>query len=34
MRFISSLRGIAIANAALALPSVSHAESVADFFKG
>ena len=34
MRFISSLRGIAIATAALALPSVSHAESVADFYKG
>jgi tripartite-type tricarboxylate transporter receptor subunit TctC len=34
MRLISSLRGIAIATVALALPSVSQAESVADFYKG
>jgi tripartite-type tricarboxylate transporter receptor subunit TctC len=31
---ISSLRGLALATVALALPSVSHAESVADFYKG
>jgi tripartite-type tricarboxylate transporter receptor subunit TctC len=34
MRFISCIRGIAIAAVALALPSAAHAQSVADFYKG
>jgi tripartite-type tricarboxylate transporter receptor subunit TctC len=34
MHVISSLRGVVLATVALALPSVSHAESVADFYKG
>ena len=34
MRFISCFRGIAIAAAALVLPSGTHAQSVADFYKG
>jgi tripartite-type tricarboxylate transporter receptor subunit TctC len=34
MRFISCIRGMAIAAVALALPSAGHAQSVADFYKG
>jgi len=33
MRFLSCLRGIAIAAVALALPSAGHTQSVADFYK-
>jgi tripartite-type tricarboxylate transporter receptor subunit TctC len=34
MRFISCIRGMAIAAVVLALPSVGHAQGVADFYKG
>jgi tripartite-type tricarboxylate transporter receptor subunit TctC len=34
MRFISCIRSLAIAAAALAIPSAGHAQSVADFYKG
>jgi tripartite-type tricarboxylate transporter receptor subunit TctC len=34
MRFTSSLRGVAFAAIAIALPTISHAQSVDDFYKG
>ena len=34
MRFTSSLRGVAIAAVAIVLPSIVHAQGVADFYKG